>query len=89
MSETDCSSISDDLRKVIVKALRKDIEPSQVPNDNLAEALGISSVDALEILINVEVAFNIRVRDEDLGSHLLESLDNLAAYVAKRQTEQA
>jgi len=87
MSEAANVPISDKLREVIVKALRKDINPSQVPNERLAEELGISSVDALEILINVEVAFNVRVHDEDLGGHLLESLDSLTSYVEKLQSE--
>jgi len=69
------------LKQTIVKALNSDLDPETIVGDHLIEELGISSVDALEVLIWIENDFGIRIEDEDLSQELVDSLDNLEAYV--------
>jgi len=81
--------IKDRLRSVIVKALRIDTPPGDIVGDDLNAELKITSIDALEILIHVEMEFGIRVADEDLNSELVSSLNALASYISARLSDPA
>lgn len=74
----------DRLRRLLVESLRLDIAPEEVPDTNLRDAVGIDSVMGLEFLIWVENEFGIQIQDEDLSVQLVDSLDELAAYVRAR-----
>ncbi len=73
------------IAEVVLKAMRSKLTVEDLLGRNLVSELGITSVDALEILISIEIAFGIEVRDEDLGSGLVENLEKLQAYVLARQ----
>jgi acyl carrier protein len=77
-------STRDRLADLVVKSLRLPNPPSTFDGVNLIRDLGVTSVDALEILIGIEVEFGIEIPDQDLRSDLLESLDVLQAYVDQR-----
>lgn len=77
-------SVTRRLRQVIAKALRLEIGPDQIDGADLIREFGITSIDALEILINVEIEFGIEVADEDLNHALVASLHGLEEYVGKR-----
>lgn len=50
-------------------------------DDSLAEKFGLNSVDALEVLMQIENAFDIEIDDEDLSVELIRSVDTLTDYV--------
>ena len=77
-------SIRERLSQTILKAIRSPLAPSTLENMNLVRDLGISSIDALEILIGIEIEFGIEIPDEDLRSDLLVSLDLLEDYLRPR-----
>lgn len=75
------------LKQVLVKSLRLDIEPSTIPDTQVADRLGIDSIKALEFLVWVENEFSIEIDDSALSAQLVDSLDTLAAYIdGKRGT---
>ncbi|ALK08132.1 phosphopantetheine-binding protein [Blastochloris viridis] len=76
--------IRERIADTILKSLRLTQPPASLEGLNLLREVGISSVDALEILIGIEVEFGVEIPDEDLRSDLLESLDVLEAYVRRR-----
>ena len=73
------------LASVVLAAMRSPRPPCELDGANLVDLLGISSVDALEVLISVEIAFGIEIPAEDLDVALVSSLDALGAYVRRRQ----
>jgi acyl carrier protein len=79
----------DRLAEILVKSLRLPQRPATFDGVNLIRDLGVTSVDALEILISVEVEFGIEIPDQDLRSDLIETLDVLGAYVERRLAEAA
>jgi acyl carrier protein len=81
------NEIKDQLREIFVKALRLQIAPDQVGNENLVSQLGIDSINSLEILIWVEDAFKISIEDEDLSPRLVDSLESLASYIVSRKEQ--
>lgn len=74
-----------EIAEVVLKATRSKLAVEDLAGKDLMGMLAISSVDALEILISIEIAFGIEVRDEDLGSGLVENLQTLEAYVIARR----
>jgi acyl carrier protein len=78
------SEIERRLRQIIVRSLRSSRAAEDIVGQDLVAELGVTSIDALEILINVEMEFNIEIHDEDLSASLVSSLSNLATYVGKR-----
>ncbi len=76
------------LKEIIISTMELDMTPEELKGDNLVDEIGFNSVDALEILVWVENAFDMRFPDEDLSSELLTTLDNLADYIIKRKGQE-
>ncbi|WP_173265945.1 phosphopantetheine-binding protein [Streptomyces pacificus] len=72
------------LRTVLVDSLELSVEPSDVPDQGLVQALGLDSINTIEFLIWVESEFGVEIADEDLSIKLIDDLDLLAAYVMDR-----
>ncbi|MGZ4828030.1 MAG: acyl carrier protein [Candidatus Angelobacter sp.] len=78
------NDIKNQLRSIIVQALHLNQSPETIPETNLTSALGLDSINSLELLIWVENHFKISINDEDLSVALIDSLDVLAAYVERQ-----
>lgn len=72
------------LVKVMSRTLQRDLTLEQVQNGNLIETQGLTSIDALEILVGVEGEFGIEIHDEDLSITLVSSFGTLEQYVDRR-----
>ena len=81
------NDIKTQLRSIIVQALHLNQSPETIPDTNLTSALGLDSINSLELLIWVENHFKISISDEDLSVALIDSLDVLAAYVEKQLSQ--
>lgn len=73
--------VSTKLIEILTDVSSKPITAEQLQNANLNEALGLTSVDSLELLIRIEGEFDIEIDDEDLSMELLSSLGTLENYV--------
>jgi len=78
------TDLKNQLRSLIVEALRLNQPPESIPDTNLTATLGLDSINSLELLILVENHFKIRIDDEDLSVALVDSLDVLANYIAEK-----
>lgn len=74
------------VKNVIINVLNMKIDPSELQETDFIYTYGINSVDALEILINMENEFDIQVEEKDLDTKLIDSLHTLTDYV--RGTEE-
>lgn len=72
------------LVKVISSTIHREVTLAQVQDVNLIETLGLTSIDALEILVGVEGEFGIEIHDEDLSINLISSFEALQDYVQTR-----
>lgn len=78
------TDIKSQLRSIIVQVLHLNQAPESIPESSLTATLGLDSINSLELLIWVENHFKICIDDEDLSVALVDSLDVLASYVAKK-----
>ncbi len=71
------------IKEQIVKALELDIQPSDIPNDEMlfGGELGLDSISILEILIALEEEFEIEIGDEDFRVEEFSSIRQLAVYI--------
>lgn len=78
--------ITHKIKKLIIDVLDLDIPIEALEANNLIEQYGLNSVDALELLMNIETEFDIEIDEEDLTAELVNSIDQLVNYVEARAT---
>jgi len=79
------------LKEQIIKSLNlQGITPESIDDDApiFGDGLGLDSIDALELMVMLERNYGIKVGDSKQGRKILESVNTLAEYVAKHQSEQ-
>ncbi|WP_020405403.1 acyl carrier protein [Hahella ganghwensis] len=77
-------SISEKLCSVISNVTNKQINLTELADKNLNSELGLTSVDALELLIRIEGEFGITIDDSDLSLELLSDFQTLEKYVSSK-----
>jgi len=83
-------SIKEKLKKIIVKELNlEDIEPEQIQDDEplFGSRLGLDSIDAVELVFQVEKHFGVAIKDMKEGRPALQSINHLCAYIEARQSQ--
>ena len=83
------TDLRSDIRSAIVRALKLPISPDEI--DNAAPlcgaGLGLDSIDALELVLEIERSFGVVIGDEETGGKVLQSVDAIAEYIeAQRKT---
>jgi acyl carrier protein len=75
-----------ELRLKIVDILDlADLLPQSLDADGplVGGALGLDSIDVLEMVIMVEKDYGVRIENRELGERVFASLTTLAAYIAE------
>lgn len=75
------------VKQIIIEVMELGIAQEAINGKDLINELGMNSIDAIEILVTIESEFDIEIRDEDLDSDLIQSLDNLINYIDERLGE--
>ena len=71
------------IKERVVKALELDIEPSDIPDDEVlfGGELGLDSISVLEVLVAIEEEFAIEIEEEDFRVEEFASIRQLAEYI--------
>lgn len=74
------------IKKIIIQQFQLDINLEDINpmQDYLIESFGLTSIDALELLLRVEKEFKIEISDEDLSRDLVRNVRSISLYVAKK-----
>lgn len=78
-----------DIKQAIVRALKLPLQPDDIDDAAplFGEGLGLDSIDALELVLEIERAFGVVIGDEETGGRVLQSVDSIAAFIeAQRKT---
>lgn len=78
-----------DIKQAIVRALKLPMQPDEIDNAAplFGEGLGLDSIDALELVLEVERSFGVVIGDEETGGKVLQSVDSIATFIeAQRKT---
>ena len=83
MNKFKYEDIENEIKKIFIELLQLDKKVEELDsNENLfLEEYGYSSIDALELIIMIEDAFEIAIPEEKLNTDLIESVKSLTDYV--------
>lgn len=90
MTEVEVAGLKKEIKEVILQALNiKNIKPEDIQNDAPLFAkdniLGLDSIDAIELIMAVQRHFDVRIADQNLARHILESIDTIADFLIKEK----
>ena len=76
-------TLRDRVKHVIVKSLRLTIPPSEIGDDVplFGEGLGLDSIDALELVLEIERTYGVAIGDEHNGKRVLRSVNSIAEFI--------
>jgi acyl carrier protein len=77
------------VKVAIVRCLRMPIKPEEIEDDMalFGEGLGLDSIDALEIVLELQRSFSVEISDEQVGKSALKSVSSIVRFIeSARQT---
>jgi len=80
--------IKEKLKHILIETLNLEgFTPEQIQNDDLlfGDKFGLDSIDAVEIVFQVEHHFGVKIRDMKEGRPALQSINTLAAFIEARR----
>jgi acyl carrier protein len=86
----DMASIKEQLKAIILKSLRiTDLTPADLRDDQplLGGELEIDSIDVLQLILEIERHFGIKLVQGNFNQKSLESVNALAAIVESKMAE--
>jgi len=85
MTETD--SLKTEIKEAIIRSLRLPITVADIEDATplFGEGLGLDSIDVLELVIEIERSFGAKITDEQMGMHVLKSVDTIAAFITSQR----
>ena len=75
--------LASEVKAAIVRCLRMPITPEEIDNDVLlfGEGLGFDSIDALEIVLEIQRSFGVEISDEQVGKRVLRSVGTIVEFI--------
>ena len=80
------------LKEMIIEELQiEDITPDEIDDDMplFGDGLGLDSLDAVELVVQLQVYFGVEIKNIEEGRPALQSINTLAQFVKTRQAESA
>ena len=76
-------SLASQVKAAIVRCLRMPIKPEDIQDDMLLfdKGLGLDSIDALEIVLELQRTFGIEITDEQAGKRLLQNVRTIVEFI--------
>ena len=75
------------IKQAIVRSLKLPIDPNEIDSAAplFGAGLGLDSIDALELVLELERSFGVVVGDEQTAKRALQSVNAIAAFVEECQ----
>jgi len=80
--------LKSDIKELIVRSLMlEEVKPAEIEDSAplFGEGLGLDSVDALELAIEIERSFNVTIPDDEDNRKIFTSVDSLANYITEHR----
>ncbi len=84
-------TLEEQVKAAIVRCLRMPITPDEIQADMplFGEGLGLDSIDALEIVLELQRSFGVVVSDEQMGQRVLRSVRTIVDFIDATRMESA
>lgn len=73
--------LAEEVKEKVEKIVKAHLDTEADISGETLSDLGINSIDALELLIELENEFDIEIPDEDLNADLFSSIEYLSNYI--------
>jgi acyl carrier protein len=75
--------LAGEVKAAIVRCLRMPIKPEEIKDDMplFDEGLGLDSIDALEIVLELQRSFAVEISDEQVGKRVLRSVSTIVGFI--------
>ena len=72
-----------EVKTAIVRCLRMPIRPEEITDDMplFDQGLGLDSIDALEIVLELQRSFNVEISDEEVGKRVLRNIRTIVEFI--------
>jgi acyl carrier protein len=76
-------ALESQVKTAIVRCLRMPIRPEEITSDMplFGGGLGLDSIDALEIVLELQRSFDVVVSDEQVGQRVLRSVQTIVEFI--------
>ncbi len=81
--------IREKLKKILVEELNLEgVDPAAIQDDDalFGEGLGLDSLDAVELVVQVKKHFDVEIKDMDEGRDAFRSIATLAKFIEERRS---
>ena len=78
------------LKEEIIEVLNlEDVKPEDIDENAplFGEGLGLDSIDALELIVLMEKAYGIKLKDPNQGKEIFKSIKVMAEYITANRTK--
>ena len=79
-----------ELKKRLIDVLNlEEMQPEDIDADAplFGEGLGLDSIDVLELIVMMEKAYGIKIKDPSAGKDIFKSVRTIAAFVEANRTK--
>jgi acyl carrier protein len=81
--------LNEKLKTIIIEELNlEDISPEDIDDDAplFGNGLGLDSLDAVELVVQVQKYFGVEIKDMDEGRVAFESINSLCHFIEERRS---
>ena len=78
------NNIQERLRKIIKDNVETNVDILTLPIDEDLFNVGMDSVSAIKIIVEIENEFGFELEDEELGMHNLTTIEKIIAYIESK-----
>jgi len=80
-------SLESQIKTALVRCLKMPIAPEEIADDMplFGQGLGLDSIDALEIVLELQRSFHVVVSDEQMGQRVLRNVKSIAQFIEQQR----
>ena len=81
------NGLESEVKAAIVRCLRMPIRPDEITDDMplFDEGLGLDSIDALEIVLELQRSFGVQISDEEVGKRVLRNVRTIVEFIERNR----
>lgn len=81
------TEVADRIRSIVAEILRIDATDAQISEETNLYELGLESLNVVELLTQIEIAYDITIDVEDLSAELFNRFGTLVDFVQRKLDE--
>lgn len=83
-------TLESQVKAAIVRCLKMPIAPEDIGDEMplFGEGLGLDSIDALELVLELQRTFHIAVSDEQMGQRVLRNVRSIVTFIEEQRASQ-